>query len=160
VTAIARGIGHELGTRGQHVRFWLREHDIAVIRPEEIRQLRERRALVIAENGKAILARLSRCIEGRKGAQLLEDQKRLRARLTDQRSSAITAEARATAALVEARRRGIAGDLCRPVTGSAAPTRSPLLVQPFPAPGQLVALAYRELNLAATGSPEQGPRAG
>ena len=84
--------------------------DIAVIRPEEIRQLRERRALVIAENGKAIIARLSRCIDGRKGAQLLEDQRRLRAELTDQRSSAITAEARATAALVEARRRGIAND--------------------------------------------------
>jgi hypothetical protein len=29
------------------------------------------------------------------------------------------------------------------------------LVQPFPAPGQLVALAYRELDRAATGSPEQ-----
>jgi hypothetical protein len=29
------------------------------------------------------------------------------------------------------------------------------LVQPFPAPGQLVALAYRELDLAANGSAEQ-----
>ena len=38
------------------------------------------------------------------------------------------------------------------MTGSAADR---LLVQPFPAPGQLVALAYRELDLAATGSPEQ-----
>jgi type IV secretion system protein VirD4 len=34
--------------------------DIAVIRPEEIRLLKERRVLVIAENGKAIIARLSR----------------------------------------------------------------------------------------------------
>jgi hypothetical protein len=38
------------------------------------------------------------------------------------------------------------------VTGSAA---NLLLVQPFPAPGQLVALAYRELERAANGSPEQ-----
>jgi len=38
------------------------------------------------------------------------------------------------------------------VTGSAA---NPQLVQPFPAPGQLVALAYRELERAANGSPEQ-----
>jgi hypothetical protein len=38
------------------------------------------------------------------------------------------------------------------VTGSAAHL---LLVQPFPAPGQLVALAYRELDRAANGSPEQ-----
>ena len=32
---------------------------------------------------------------------------------------------------------------------------SPRLAQPFPAPGQLVALAYRELDLAANGSAEQ-----
>ena len=30
-----------------------------------------------------------------------------------------------------------------------------LLVQPFPAPGPLVQLAYRELDRAAAGSPEQ-----
>ena len=44
--------------------------DIAILRPEEIRRLQERRALVIAENGKPIIARLSRCIDGRKGAEL------------------------------------------------------------------------------------------
>jgi hypothetical protein len=38
------------------------------------------------------------------------------------------------------------------VTGSPA---NPLLVWPFPAPGKLVALAYRELDRAAAGSPEQ-----
>ena len=38
------------------------------------------------------------------------------------------------------------------MTGSAA---NPQLVQPFPAPGQLVALAYRELERAANGGPEQ-----
>jgi hypothetical protein len=32
---------------------------------------------------------------------------------------------------------------------------SPRLALPFPAPGQLVALAYRELDLAANGSAEQ-----
>ena len=37
--------------------------DIAIIRPEEIRRLPERHALVIAENGKPIIARLSRCID-------------------------------------------------------------------------------------------------
>jgi hypothetical protein len=45
--------------------------DIAIIRPEEIRQLQERHALVIAENGKPITTRLSRCIDGRSGARLL-----------------------------------------------------------------------------------------
>jgi len=41
---------------------------------------------------------------------------------------------------------------------TAGPTSTPaslLLVQPFPAPGRLVALAYRELDLAANGSPDQ-----
>jgi len=64
--------------------------------------------LVIAENGKPIIARLSRCIDGRTGARLLAGQARLRAQLADRHSAAITAEARAAAALVEARRRGIA----------------------------------------------------
>jgi hypothetical protein len=40
-------------------------------------------------------------------------------------------------------------------TTPTSSTTSPLLVQPFPAPGQLVALAYRELDLAASGGPEQ-----
>jgi hypothetical protein len=38
------------------------------------------------------------------------------------------------------------------VTGSPA---NPLLVRAFPVPGKLVALAYRELDRVATGSPEQ-----
>jgi type IV secretion system protein VirD4 len=44
--------------------------DMAIVRPEEIRRLPERHALVIAENGKPMIARLSRCIDGRKGARL------------------------------------------------------------------------------------------
>jgi type IV secretion system protein VirD4 len=84
--------------------------DIAIIRPEEIRRLPERRALVIAENGKPIIARLSRCIDGRLGARLLAGQQRLRAELADRHTAALNAEARAAAALVEARRRGIAAE--------------------------------------------------
>jgi type IV secretion system protein VirD4 len=84
--------------------------DIAIIRPEEIRRLQERRALVIAENAKPIIARLSRCIDGRTGGRLLAGEARLRARLADRHSAANTAEARAAAALIEAGRRGIAAD--------------------------------------------------
>jgi type IV secretion system protein VirD4 len=84
--------------------------DIAIIRPEEICRLPERHALVIAENGKPIIARLSRCIDGRAGARLLAAQQHLRAELAERPSAALTAEARATAALVEARRRGIAAE--------------------------------------------------
>jgi type IV secretion system protein VirD4 len=53
--------------------------DIAIIRPEEIRRLPERHALVIAENGKPIIARLFRCIDGRSGARLLAGQQHHRA---------------------------------------------------------------------------------
>jgi type IV secretion system protein VirD4 len=81
--------------------------DIPIMRPEEVRQLPERRALVIAENGKPIIARLTRCVEGANGQRLLADQRRLRERLTNDRRAVITPEARATAALVEARRLGL-----------------------------------------------------
>ena len=78
--------------------------------PEEIRRLPERHALVIAENGKPIIARLSHCIDGRKGARLLTCQQDLHAGLADRHSAALSGDARATAALVEARRRGIAAE--------------------------------------------------
>jgi type IV secretion system protein VirD4 len=65
---------------------------------------------VIAENGKPIIARLSRCIDRRSGARLLAGQQRLRAELAKRHGATQTAEARATAALVEARRRGIAAE--------------------------------------------------
>jgi type IV secretion system protein VirD4 len=84
--------------------------DIATIRPEEIRRLPERHALVVAENGKPIIARLSRCIEGRSGARLLAAQQHLRGELAERHSATQTAKARAAAALVEARRRGIAAE--------------------------------------------------
>lgn len=81
--------------------------DIPVLRPEEVRQLPERQALVIAENGKPIIARLHRCVDGKTGKQLLAQQRTLRQRLTTGRDMVITPEARSTAALVEARRLGL-----------------------------------------------------
>jgi type IV secretion system protein VirD4 len=84
--------------------------DIAILRPEEIRQLAERRALVLAENGKPIIARLDRCIDRKPGRRLLADQKRLRAVLAETCRTGVSAEVRATVALAEARSRGIAVD--------------------------------------------------
>ena len=84
--------------------------DISIMRPEEVRQLPERQALVIAENGKPIIAKLHRCVEGKAGDRLLADQRALRERLTNDRRMVITPEARATAALVEARRLGFVDD--------------------------------------------------
>ena len=52
-----------------------------ILRPEEIRQLPERHALVIAENGKPIIARLTRCIDGKPGRALLAAQAAAAARV-------------------------------------------------------------------------------
>jgi type IV secretion system protein VirD4 len=84
--------------------------DIPILRPEEVRRLPERQALAIAENSKPIIAKLHRCVEGRAGERLLADQRALRQRLTADRRMVLTPEARATAALVEARRLGLVDD--------------------------------------------------
>jgi type IV secretion system protein VirD4 len=84
--------------------------DIAILRPEEVRQMQERYALVLAENGKPIIARLGRCIDGKAGRRLLADQKRLRAQLTEKCLEVPTTEDRSAAALAEAQHRGIAAD--------------------------------------------------
>jgi type IV secretion system protein VirD4 len=81
--------------------------DIPILRPEEIRQLKERHALVVAENGKPMIARLTRCIDGKPGAQLLANQEQVRSRLSEARRVVVTPDARTTAALVEAKRRGL-----------------------------------------------------
>ena len=52
--------------------------DVPVLRPEEIRQLPERHALVVAENARPFIARLSRCIDGAAGRELLRAQARAR----------------------------------------------------------------------------------
>ena len=56
--------------------------DVPVLRPEEIRQLPDRHALVVAENAKPLVARLSRCIDGRAGRDLLRAQALARSRST------------------------------------------------------------------------------
>jgi type IV secretion system protein VirD4 len=84
--------------------------DIAILRPEEVRRLPERHALVIAENGRPIIARLRRCVDGRSGAALLAQQAQLRRQLTTGRRAAVTPAARAAAALAEARRLGFDQD--------------------------------------------------
>jgi type IV secretion system protein VirD4 len=55
--------------------------DMLIISPEEVRQLPERRALVIAENTKPIIAKLTRCIDRKHGRRLLAQQQDARRRL-------------------------------------------------------------------------------
>jgi hypothetical protein len=55
--------------------------DVRVLRPGDIRRIRERRALVVAGNAPPIIARLQRCIDGRSGRALLHDLDQARARV-------------------------------------------------------------------------------
>ena len=84
--------------------------DIPVLKAEAIRELKERHALVIAENGKPMIAKLIRCIDGKRGKALKDDQAAARARLASTQASATSAEQRRINALVEARRLGLAKD--------------------------------------------------
>ena len=82
--------------------------DIPILTGAEVRQLPERHALIVAENGKPLIAKLTRAIDGKAGNALLRDQAATRQRLAAARRAHIPAETRATAAMVEARRRGLA----------------------------------------------------
>ena len=84
--------------------------DIAIMTPAEVRQLKERHVLVLAENGAPIIARCHRCIDGKAGKQLLADKDQLRRKTGVDRRHQIAPQARAMAALVEARRHGLVGD--------------------------------------------------
>ncbi len=77
--------------------------DMLILRPEEVRQLPEKHALVVAENSKPIIARLSRCIDGKTGRQLLVQQREKRQELQVGRDQAIASEARVVAALAQRR---------------------------------------------------------
>ncbi len=65
-----------------HIGSNLHGEDTPVLRPEEIRQLPDRHALVVAESARPIVARLTRCIDGREGRRLLSEQATARAALT------------------------------------------------------------------------------
>lgn len=84
--------------------------DIPILTGAEVRQLKEDHALVVSENGKPMIAHLTRCIDGRAGRALLAEQERTRATLGRSRAAAVAPDARRTAALVEARRRGLSND--------------------------------------------------
>jgi type IV secretion system protein VirD4 len=51
---------------------------VPILEPAELRRLEERRALVLAEMYDPIIAHLHRCIDGRRGCELLAAQKRAR----------------------------------------------------------------------------------
>lgn len=82
--------------------------DISVVSSSEIRKLKERHALVLAENGAPMIAKLRRSIDGKRGRALLDAQTAARARVAEARGHQVAAEQRQTAALVESQRLGLA----------------------------------------------------
>ena len=62
----------------------------------------------MAENGKPIIAKLTRCIDGRHGKQLMAEQAAARRQLAATQAADIGPDQRKAAALVEARRLGLA----------------------------------------------------
>jgi bifunctional DNA-binding transcriptional regulator/antitoxin component of YhaV-PrlF toxin-antitoxin module len=75
-----------------------------------VRGMEEGHPLVFAENGKPIIARLTRCIDGKAGRRLLTDHRQLRAQLAENCLEVLAAEDRSAAAEAEARHRWIAAD--------------------------------------------------
>ena len=64
--------------------------DIPILTGAEIRQLEERHALVIAENGRPMIAKLRRATDGRSGRQLLAQRQRLQAVVDQARGNALS----------------------------------------------------------------------
>ena len=84
--------------------------DMLILRPEEIRQLPERHALIVAENTRPIIARLHRSIDGRNGRALLTQQAAARAAPADHHANQPGDQARAIAALAAAREHALLDD--------------------------------------------------
>lgn len=84
--------------------------DIPIITADEVRQIPARQALVVAENAKPMIARLTRCIDGKPGRALLAQQKAARDAITTRRSVEVSPQARAIEAVAEARRLALVKD--------------------------------------------------
>jgi len=92
--------------------------DEPILRPEEIRLLPERHALVIADNAKPLIARLTRCLDGQPGRGLLVAQAVVKVRVGAARARQIPSFARTTAAISTAQRLDLSA--VTPVTSTAA----------------------------------------
>ena len=91
--------------------------DELVLRPEEIRTLPERHALIVAENAKPLIARLNRCVDGKAGQRLLDAQAAVKARIGAARTQQQPMFARTAAAVAAAQQMSLA----RPATSPPDP---------------------------------------
>ena len=76
--------------------------DVPVLRPEQIRLIPERQALVVAENAPPLIAKLRRCLDGRAGRALLTRQAAARDQIGRSRQDLIDPGARTAAAVAYA----------------------------------------------------------
>jgi type IV secretion system protein VirD4 len=81
--------------------------DVPILRPEEIRQLPDRQALVVSENAPPLIATLRRCIDGPAGKRLLSTQAAARDRVTAARQAGASLSDRTRQAVATARRMAI-----------------------------------------------------
>ena len=73
--------------------------DVPILRPEQIRLIGERQALVVAENAPPLIARLRRCLDGRAGAALLDRQRAARQQVSQARQDRTDPSQRTAAAV-------------------------------------------------------------
>ncbi len=76
--------------------------DVPVLRPEQIRLIPERQALVVAENAPPLIAKLRRCLDGRAGRELLTRQAAARDQVGRSRQDLVDPGARTAAAVAYA----------------------------------------------------------
>jgi type IV secretion system protein VirD4 len=81
--------------------------DVPILRPEEIRQLPDRQALVVSENAPPLIAKLRRCIDGAPGKRLLATQSAARDRVAAARQAGASLTDRTRQAVATARRMAI-----------------------------------------------------
>ncbi len=122
--------------------------DEPILRPEEIRLLPERQALVIADNAKPLIARLTRCIDGKPGRALLVAQAAVKARVAAARGRQVPSFAQTTTAVAAAHRLDLTA-----VTPAGASTDA-LSMQSPPGSGS----ETDDRGVAAAGSAASGVR--
>jgi len=93
--------------------------DEPILRPEEIRLLPERHALVIAENAKPLVAKLTRSVDGKPGRRLLAAQSAAAARVAAARARQTPRFARTTAAVEAAQQLNLT-PVTSPLAGSVS----------------------------------------
>ncbi|MCW2539624.1 MAG: Type secretory pathway VirD4 component-like [Frankiales bacterium] len=78
-----------------------------VLRPEEIRRLPQRQALLIAENARGIILDLARCVEGPAGKKLLAERETVLSEISQRRGQTTNAKQLAEQALAHAHVHGL-----------------------------------------------------